>query len=331
MKKLVFFSIAILFAVKISAQDTTWCPQGATWYFKYSQSWYSQQIRKNGYVELKYTGDTTINSIACKKIIGKFSGCTYCHVSNPSVYPQVVIPNFRTHYTYENNGVIYLYNKNSSKFDTVVNFNANIGDKWLRPSGCGDVLTVTDTGHVSAYGLSLKQIKTSHTYTYVEYHDPFDHSDTSIVMGDNGNIFTERIFSTSSVPNDELFGASCYKWQPVGVFDEEPEQRAGFLCYQDNYTNVDGCSHIKLLDVGIKENNLNQINLSVYPNPTNEMLNVESPLSPKGGTIKIIDVLGKTVCNKQLVNQKTQINVSELQKGIYFIKIGNTVSKFVKE
>ncbi|MBX3165469.1 MAG: hypothetical protein KF900_13420, partial [Bacteroidetes bacterium] len=152
MKKLVFFSIAILFGVKVSAQDTTWCPQGATWYFEYSQNFYSMAMVKNGYVELKYTGDTTINKIVCKKIIGKFSGCTSCWHRNLSVYPKVVIHNFRTYYTYENNGVIYLYNKNSSKFDTVVNFNANIGDKWLRASGCGDVLTVTDTGHVSAYG-----------------------------------------------------------------------------------------------------------------------------------------------------------------------------------
>ncbi|MBX3163177.1 MAG: T9SS type A sorting domain-containing protein, partial [Bacteroidetes bacterium] len=90
--------------------------------------------------------------------------------------------------------------------------------------------------------------------------------------------------------------------------------------------------------VGIKENNLNQINLSVYPNPANSILNIESPLSPKGGTIKIVDVLGKEMLNEKLriENGAAQINVSELKSGIYFLQVYEkgkllAVQKVIKE
>ncbi|MBX3163212.1 MAG: T9SS type A sorting domain-containing protein [Bacteroidetes bacterium] len=86
---------------------------------------------------------------------------------------------------------------------------------------------------------------------------------------------------------------------------------------------------------GIKELKNESAGLRVYPNPVGSVLSVESPLSHKGGMIKIsiTDVLGKEILSKQLTisNGAAQINVSTLDKGIYFVKIGNAMSKFVKE
>ncbi|MBX3163812.1 MAG: T9SS type A sorting domain-containing protein [Bacteroidetes bacterium] len=77
------------------------------------------------------------------------------------------------------------------------------------------------------------------------------------------------------------------------------------------------------------------LELSVYPNPANGMLNV-SPLSPKGGTIKIFNMLGGIVLEQTItppVEEKGEaaIDASELEKGIYFIKVGNKTQKFLKE
>jgi hypothetical protein len=72
-------------------------------------------------------------------------------------------------------------------------------------------------------------------------------------------------------------------------------------------------------------------NLKVYPNPTNNNFFVECE---NGNAIKVYDMLGKEIF-AQLINGKTEINISHLSKGIYNISdfsegrvIGN--SKIVK-
>ncbi|MBX3164543.1 MAG: T9SS type A sorting domain-containing protein [Bacteroidetes bacterium] len=73
----------------------------------------------------------------------------------------------------------------------------------------------------------------------------------------------------------------------------------------------------------------------VYPNPSSEMLNVEWEML-NGKTeveIYVYDILGNTVIHNSslIINNSARVNVRELKSGIYFIKIGNAMSKFVKE
>lgn len=88
--------------------------------------------------------------------------------------------------------------------------------------------------------------------------------------------------------------------------------------------------------VGIKENYLNKINLSVYPNPANEMIIVESEMINKKTEIKIVDLLGKTLIYNLSLTTHNLIDVSGLKSGIYFLQVfeeGNLVGvqKVVKE
>ena len=75
-------------------------------------------------------------------------------------------------------------------------------------------------------------------------------------------------------------------------------------------------------------NNLKSSEVSIYPNPTNNLLHIKSDEVIIKTTILTID--GKV---KQDSNSKA-INVTDLTKGIYFIKIytmNNTITKkFVK-
>ena len=77
---------------------------------------------------------------------------------------------------------------------------------------------------------------------------------------------------------------------------------------------------------------------SLYPNPAQQQLNVEG-LNPQSTyTLSWIDVTGK-MCGMQCVNhaQQTAVNVSELSKGMYILRIadeqGRVIStqRFVKE
>lgn len=59
------------------------------------------------------------------------------------------------------------------------------------------------------------------------------------------------------------------------------------------------------------------LQFNFYPNPTNNVLNINTNL--QGLDLKIIDILGKTVISKNNINNNTIINTSNLLNGVYFI------------
>ncbi|MBQ6084837.1 MAG: T9SS type A sorting domain-containing protein [Bacteroidales bacterium] len=71
-------------------------------------------------------------------------------------------------------------------------------------------------------------------------------------------------------------------------------------------------------DVDDIEENGFESNVSIYPNPTNEVIKIlnDNNLSISG--IEIIDMMGRTLMN---VENCDEINVSELPEGQYFVKI----------
>jgi hypothetical protein len=74
--------------------------------------------------------------------------------------------------------------------------------------------------------------------------------------------------------------------------------------------------------------------IMVYPNPVGTELFIESQ-DPriKNQDIKIYDLNGKIVFvhGSLFLSPRTTIDVSQLTSGTYFLKIGETVVKFVKE
>lgn len=61
------------------------------------------------------------------------------------------------------------------------------------------------------------------------------------------------------------------------------------------------------------------LDYSVYPNPVNDILNVN--ISESNTSIKIYDIVGKEVVGMDLVNGKNQLNIENLKSGVYFYSI----------
>jgi hypothetical protein len=85
--------------------------------------------------------------------------------------------------------------------------------------------------------------------------------------------------------------------------------------------------------LSIKENSMK--NLFLYPNPTNELLNISSDSSLQGARISIYDITGRLLSRDLNVNpinnNLLSINVASLANGNYFITIENNDLKSVKQ
>jgi surface protein len=76
-------------------------------------------------------------------------------------------------------------------------------------------------------------------------------------------------------------------------------------------------------------NDIKNLNIKIYPNPTNNIINIEGLNKNENNTIQIFDVQGKLVITKT-ITEKGTIDLSELNKGVYVIKIGELAQRIVK-
>ena len=84
--------------------------------------------------------------------------------------------------------------------------------------------------------------------------------------------------------------------------------------------------------VGLDENNSNQI--SIYPNPVNDILNLNIASHDFNAKYIIMDATGRTVSNGIISSDTKTLDVADLAKGIYTISLLDdikTVLKFIKQ
>jgi surface protein len=71
--------------------------------------------------------------------------------------------------------------------------------------------------------------------------------------------------------------------------------------------------------------------LKLYPNPVTSVLNVKVDSNYRNEPYSIVDGLGRVVLNGNLKDVDTAINVEQLSKGIYYLKLADSnASKFIK-
>jgi hypothetical protein len=86
--------------------------------------------------------------------------------------------------------------------------------------------------------------------------------------------------------------------------------------------------------VGLKENETD-FNFSVYPNPTSNKLVISSSSSNKNYLVELNDISSKVILKQALINSN-EVDISNFEKGIYFLKIFDGakqvgVKKIIKE
>ena len=293
---LLVFLIGMLNQVK----SQNWCPTGATWHYKIG--FLGSFTGVDGLLTYKYESDTIIQNLSCKKIKGVFTGFWSNYQYGTSHF-------YRNYYSRESNKVLYLYN--SGKFDTIVNYNASIGDRWIKSvaASCNKrlVVLVIDTGHAVINGISLKGVK-------ISYND-------SVLIG-NPPHYKKYI---SSYWLYEKINYQSYNNESLDIFDNlcEPNLAGNndnayitFRCYEDNYFPNYSIASTSCNDITgiVKENDMNN-SFNIFPNPSSGKI-VFTTSFPF--TIKLFDSQGDLIFEKNLNVGNQQVNLSSIPKGLYF-------------
>ncbi len=158
-------------------------------------------------------------------------------------------------------------------------------------------------------------------------------------------IFTEAV-STPTITltvNDETMGSATYTLDGnTAILTATANEGYEFTAWSDGNTEnprtvtVTSDTAFMAIFTASGSSSLQEVNARefvLYPNPAKSFVNLEFETLEENTLLQILDLNGRKVRTFDLkAGQETlQINVSELPKGVYTIKLGNTAKKLIVE
>ena len=210
---------------------------------------------------------------------------------------------------YVEDDMVYWWNEDLQEFTVLYDLGAQIGDSWVIKVG-----TETLTMHVDAVDQYYYE---GQTFRMLQVSDEGDLFSGTIVcgVGHLSSFFPERLMTRGK--DYRVHGLRCY-WNYGNLL---------FTVDRDNCDAIYADLHN-----GIEEDcpSTGSGTLTVYPNPTDNVLFVETRFittQPIG--YRITNLMGQTLMSGQITAENQQIDVSNLPEGMYFITVGEGTRKFV--
>ncbi len=195
----------------------------------------------------------------------------------------------------------------------------------------GDELWVSD-GTVSGTSM-LKEIRTGSFGSTVTYFQSY-HNNLYFRASD-GNL-SDELWRTDGTAQGTIRMAcdSTTGYLPMSstyeyiIFQDALWFRSKFALTAGNelWKYSDGSS------VGLKPTTINKANLKLFPNPAQDMINVEMNSIPVNNSFTIIDLHGKQIMAGRFEGKRTPIDISRIPAGLYFLQssAGNQKIQIVK-
>jgi len=144
----------------------------------------------------------------------------------------------------------------------------------------------------------------------------FYNQNTGVISGDNTN-FNCKMYKTIDggltwINTQVPFGPNVN-----GLF--MTDTNSVYMCGDDgsiaNFGTIGGVT------TAIK--NVNNMEVIIYPNPTSSILNIDLKNNIQNAQIEIINSHGQLILKEAISAKKTELNISHLSNGLYFLKIIN--------
>lgn len=296
MKKNLFMLLIIFITITVKAQ--LWCTPNSVWHYDTSNPLWNTTYTKQTYIYDTLVLGTTFNKIKSETHGMGSSGA---------------INNYGYYYTSLQNKVVFFNSTNSNieANDTLMYFGP-IGAKWRCSKNGGtscaqSYIEIVDTGASVIQGQILKWRKINYT---------------------NYNLYGTAN-QTVQTGIDTIFERIGYKhlgFQLIGYCSDVPDVTAGyFRCFQDNQININATNKVCDFTTGLFENTDRLNSISIYPNPTNSIINIiDEKKQFQNSSIEIKNYMGQVIYSNSF---NSQIDISSLSSGMYFLTIQDKENK----
>ena len=262
--------------------------------------WYYEIQNEEGsitYQHLEHAADTTVNGKDVKIII-----------RTNTLYDKYIHTETTREYIYEEDNIVYWWNKDLQDFTVLYDLGAREGDSWVVNVGTKSFTMQVDAVEQFEFEGSMHKM--------LQVSDDDDVFSGSIVcgIGHMTSFFPERLMQKGK--SYRVVGIRCY-W------------RNGELVFK--YGDKDCDEVYEELHNGIEENgpSAGSGTFVVYPNPTNGVLFVGLSHCGSRPEYRISNLMGQALITGNITAETQQIDVSALPQGMYFISIGDQTLKFV--
>jgi len=292
MKKTFILMLCFIVSNYIYSQNLSeWAPIGAKWTYSFPFN-YGNAI---SYITIESVSDTIIQGVSCKVL-----------KQNCLVDPSLN----RIFYTYNYQDSVWLFD--GSIFRLLYDFSAGTGSTWeiygpdFYKAGICDTLTTTKVDSIGTEVINGGNYR----YQFLSFQEfgwqfnlcNSSENRISDKFGSYGYMFPQQICMIDAPYPCEL---RCYEDPDFGFF---------------KITQYDSCTFE--YGVGIYEITLYG-NIIIYPNPVIDEIYLESKNSKNIGTICIYSIEGRIMLIQDIVGSIAKIDLSNLKKGCYLIKVVN--------
>lgn len=147
----------------------------------------------------------------------------------------------------------------------------------------------------------------------------------------------DTVSKTSNSLKSECDGCS-YKWVKCPISTSSitlstsqifnPTSSSNYAVIISNGTCIDTSLCVSWAPVGV--NDISTTNFEIYPNPVNNLLNISSSVNIN--SVSITNIVGQTMfINKYNNTNKLVLDMSKFEKGVYFVKVNNSINKILKQ
>lgn len=155
-----------------------------------------------------------------------------------------------------------------------------------------------------------------------------------MVSGEYDGHSNPNDFQWQDITDDFEWSAGDYVWQESGeVTYQFGNVNALYLAFV--YTSTaSAASTWEVTDVEVMGagydavEEINATTFDIYPNPAANCISFNAE---EDSMIEIIDITGRTVMSIEAVAGQNNVNISELNNGVYFVRMGASVVKFIKK